>query len=159
MVKRTQSQQKKNYKLGNDTVGNLANDVSNSHKCTYYTVTLTQLNIRDKPKKPSNILGKAHKGDRLCIYDFTGKWGRSKYGWLSGKYLKKDSGKIGIVHGLDPYGDGFLSLRSKPKGREIAHLYNGTKVKILDKRGPWYKVIKISTGQRGWTHGKWILVQ
>ena len=67
--------------------------------------------------------------------------------------------KTGIVYGLDPRGDGFLSLRTKPKGREISHLYNGNRVQILGKRGQWYKVIKINTGQSGWAHGKWISVQ
>lgn len=66
--------------------------------------------------------------------------------------------QTGIVHSLDPNGDGFLSIRTKPKGKEIGKLYNGDKVKILDKRGKWYKVKTESSGQVGWAHGNWIRV-
>ena len=62
----------------------------------------------------------------------------------------------GIVHSLDPNGDGFLSIRTKPKGKEIGKLYNGNKVKILSKKGKYYKIKKVSSGQVGWAHGNWI---
>lgn len=67
--------------------------------------------------------------------------------------------KIGIVYGLDPYGDGFLSIRRQPKSTEIGRLYNSSKVEILGKRGKWYKVKDLSTGVVGWSHGKWISIQ
>lgn len=68
------------------------------------------------------------------------------------------SAKTGVVSGLDPNGDGFLSIRTKPKGAEIGRLYNGNKVKILKKSGKWYK-IKTSSGKTGWSHGNWIMTK
>ncbi len=68
------------------------------------------------------------------------------------------SSEIGVVMGLDPNGDGFLSLRKKPKAKEISKLYNGDKVEILDKRGKYYKVKDFKSGKEGWSHKNWIKV-
>ncbi len=72
--------------------------------CSYYTVKeVKQLNIRDKPGNPSNIIGRVNLGDRVCIYEFTGKWGRSDRGWISGKYLKilnKEEEKVRAQKGI-----------------------------------------------------------
>ncbi len=63
--------------------------VSSIPQCAYFTVFgVKQLNIRDKPGKPSKVVGMVNQDDIVCIYDFTGKWGRSDHGWISGKYLK-----------------------------------------------------------------------
>lgn len=66
------------------------------------------------------------------------------------------SSQLGIVHSLDPNGDGFLSVRTKPKGKEVARLYNGNKVKILSQYGKYYKIKKISSGAVGYAHSNWI---
>lgn len=50
----------------------------------------------------------------------------------------------GTIVGLDPQGDGFLSVRSGPGGpkyREIDRVYNGMHVYICDQKGPWYAVV------------------
>lgn len=50
----------------------------------------------------------------------------------------------GVIEGLDPRGDGFLSVRSGPGGRkyrEIARVYNGMRVYICDQKGPWLGVV------------------
>ena len=65
------------------------------------------------------------------------------------------SSQMGVVHSLDPNGDGFLSIRNKPKGNEIGKLYNGNTVKILAERDKWYKV-QTSSGLVGWSHGNWL---
>ena len=69
---------------------------------------------------------------------------------------QKDTIQKGIVHDLDPSGDGFLSLRTKPRGKEIGRLYNGDRLEILDRRGKWYKVRVVDSGQFGWAHSHWI---
>jgi len=66
--------------------------------------------------------------------------------------------KMGLVHGLDPYGDGFLSIRKKPNSTEIGRLYNGDKVQILGKSGKWYKIKDPRTGRIGWSHNNWIRI-
>ncbi|WP_372423376.1 integron [Salinarimonas chemoclinalis] len=51
---------------------------------------------------------------------------------------------IGQVVGLDPNGDGFLSVRSGPGGRqyrEIDRVHNGQQVAICGEDGPWYAVV------------------
>lgn len=50
----------------------------------------------------------------------------------------------GHVVGLDPQGDGFLSVRSGPGGKpysELDRLYNGSPVAICDEKGPWMGVV------------------
>ena len=66
--------------------------------------------------------------------------------------------KIGLVHGLDPHGDGFLSIRKKPRSTEIGRLYNGNKVEILGRSGKWYKIKDIKSGRVGWSHSHWISI-
>lgn len=50
----------------------------------------------------------------------------------------------GEIVGLDPRGDGFLSVRSGPAGApytEIDRLYNGDQVYICGTKGPWRAVV------------------
>ncbi len=63
---------------------------------------------------------------------------------------------MGLVHGLDPQGDGFLSIRKKPRSTEIGRLYNGNKVEILGRSGKWYKIKDVKSGRVGWSHSHWI---
>ena len=127
------------------------------------------LSIRTKPK--GREIGKLYNGDKVKILSKKGKYYKIKkvssgmVGYAHSNWIRKtsntsnsntaptSSAKVGVVQGLDPNGDGFLSLRTKPKGREIGKLYNGDKVKILAKRGKWYKVKAVSAGQVGWAHG------
>jgi hypothetical protein len=56
----------------------------------------------------------------------------------------------GRVVGLDPKGDGFLSVRSGPGGkpyREIDRRYNGQEVLVCDQKGPWLAVIYHASGR------------
>jgi hypothetical protein len=50
----------------------------------------------------------------------------------------------GDVVGLDPHGDGFLSVRSGPGGRpfrEIDRIHNGQHVLICAQRGAWMGIV------------------
>jgi len=62
------------------------------------------------------------------------------------------------IAGLDLNGDGFLSLRIEPKSTEIGKLYNGDKVRILQKRGKYYKVEDLKSTKVGWAHSNWITI-
>jgi len=66
------------------------------------------------------------------------------------------AGEIGVVYGLDPNNEGFLSLRTASKQQEIAKLYNGDKVEILETQGKWYRVVAIKSSQVGWAFGDYI---
>lgn len=59
---------------------------------------------------------------------------------------------VGEVSGLNPRGDGFLSVRSGPGGssfREIDRLYNGQRAYVCDQRGPWLGVVYETQAQGG----------
>jgi hypothetical protein len=49
----------------------------------------------------------------------------------------------GVVRGLNPRGDGFLSVRAAPSAsrREIGRLYNGRQVYVCQTRGAWYGIV------------------
>jgi hypothetical protein len=59
----------------------------------FKVVQVKQLNIRDKPGKPSRVVGKVNRDKDVCIYEFEGKWGRTDRGWISRKYLSLDFAK------------------------------------------------------------------
>ena len=59
-------------------------------------------------------------------------------------------GSVGQIVGLDPNGDGFLSVRSGPGGkpyREIDRLYNGNKINVCGDRGPWLQIVYPADGR------------
>lgn len=59
-------------------------------------------------------------------------------------------GSVGVIVGLDPKGDGFLSVRSGPAGkpyREIDRLYNGNPVYICGEKGKWLAVVYPADGR------------
>ncbi len=137
--------------------------IQRNSSCQNYIVTTRQLNIRSSPKKDDNIIGILHKHNTVCIFTFLGKWGKFNLGWVSKKHLvpknQYSTKKIGIVYGLDPNDDGFLSIRRKPNSKEIGRLYNENRVEILGKRGEWYKIRTLNSGLVGWSYNKWIIVQ
>jgi hypothetical protein len=56
----------------------------------------------------------------------------------------------GRIVGLDPSGDGFLSVRSGPGGkpyREIDRRYNGQEVLVCGQKGPWLSVVYHASGR------------
>lgn len=140
-----------------------APSIQRNGSCQNYIVTTRQLNIRSSPKKDDNIIGILHKHNTVCIFKFLGKWGKFNLGWVSKKHLvpkyRYNTKKIGIVYGLDPNDDGFLSIRQKPNSKEIGRLYNGNRVEILGKRGKWYRIRTLNSGLIGWSYTKWIIVQ
>jgi hypothetical protein len=89
----------------------------------------------------------------------------------------------GVVHNLDPKGDGFLAVKAGPglQYERIDKLYNDRQVIICGDKGPWYAIVYTKTHQRdamrycnveesrrkkdfpytgpcrsGWAHQQWI---
>ena len=62
-----------------------------------------------------------------------------------------------FVTGLDPSGDNFLALRTKPAtdGTRIATMGPDTLLQVLETRGDWRRV-SLLDGTAGWAHGNWI---
>ena len=63
-----------------------------------------------------------------------------------------------VVTGLDPNGDGFLSVRTGPgsKFRKLDELHNGDSVRTCAKQGAWYGIYYGSPRKVGWVHGNWL---
>ncbi len=126
------------------------------------------LSLRKKPHQRE--IGKLYNGDKLTILSKSGKYYKVKdvksgmIGYAHSNWIRinqsststSSSQKKGTVTGLDPNGDGFLAVRSEPKGRKLGELHNGDTVAILGQRGAWYKV-RTSSGLVGWSHGDWIV--
>lgn len=58
---------------------------------------------------------------------------------------------VGIISGLDPNGDGFLSVRSGPDAdyTEIDRLYNGDQVRLCDgDGGNWSGIVYVPRGEQ-----------
>jgi len=123
------------------------------------------LSMRKNPK--GKEIGRLYNGDKVKIMKKDGVWYKVKdirsgrVGWSHSKWIrvskKSSSSKNGIVTGLDPNGDGYLSIRKRPKGKQIGKLYNGSKVRILGKKGQWLKIQDKSSGLIGWSHSNWIV--
>ncbi|MDD2450849.1 MAG: SH3 domain-containing protein [Sulfurovum sp.] len=91
-------------------------------------------------------------GSGVALLQFD-REGANVYRWIEPLPAHK---VIGTVYGLDPYGDGFLSIRKYPNATEIGRLYNGDKVEILDRSGKWFKIRAMESGIVGWSHSNWI---
>lgn len=70
------------------------------------------------------------------------------------------TGTLGQVYGLNPQGDGFLAVRAKPdaSAAEIAELYEGDKVLVLQESNDWVYLKLQNKNIRGWSHKKWIQI-
>jgi hypothetical protein len=53
--------------------------------CSKYRVMATQLNVRSAPG--GNIIGTIEENAVVCVYEYSGEWARTDYGWLSSQYL------------------------------------------------------------------------
>jgi hypothetical protein len=63
-----------------------------------------------------------------------------------------------VVAGLDPNGDGFLSVRTGPgtEYRKIDEIHNGDSVRTCDARGAWIAIVYGPSNKKGWVHGRWL---
>jgi len=87
----------------------------------------------------------------------------------------------GVVHGLDPRGDGFLAVKAGPGlgYKRIDKLYNGEQVYLCGFKGDWFAIVYTKQGdgsacnvtkpwprsmpytgpcRSGWVHRRWIEV-
>ena len=67
---------------------------------------------------------------------------------------------VGIVSGLDPNGDNFLSLRRQPRSgsREVARMAPGEQLQIEGQKGSWL-LVKRMNGQQGWAFSRYVGLQ
>ena len=63
----------------------------NGVDCSNYSVTASQLNVRERPNISSNIVDKLQKNESICIFDSSGKWAKFDKGWVHRKYILIDA--------------------------------------------------------------------
>ena len=112
-----------------------------------------QLTVREQDVVNTITQWEATKGCKVTLPAFPSTPGTGKidvFVMAGGEPEFDACGGTGEVAGLDPRGDGFLSVRSGPGGApfsEMDRLFNGSKVYICDRRGPWFGVVYEAPGQ------------
>jgi uncharacterized protein YgiM (DUF1202 family) len=113
-------------------------------ECGIVATNFTSLNIRSRPTERSRVVGKAHKGSALRIFNYRGSWVRVKLnngrtGYASGDYIS--SGYCSIVHTRS----GRLNIRSRPTKRS----------NIVDRRNSWSRVL-LNNGRMGYVSNDYL---
>ncbi|MGL5471576.1 MAG: SH3 domain-containing protein [Shewanella sp.] len=67
----------------------------NTINASYYEVTASKLNVREKPSSSNKVIGTLSKGQKVYVHLFASGWAmiqyESSFYWVSEKYLKKIS--------------------------------------------------------------------
>ena len=118
-------------------------------------VTADILNMRKSDSTESEIVGKIKKGSLLYTIGENRKWFKVKAGnkeaWISKDYVDilEESVPVKVTARA-------LNVRKKPDidGQLITKLPEGTKVKIIEKSGDWYKIVHKNGS--GYVFGKYV---
>lgn len=134
------------------------------------------LNIRGDKKDDAEVVAKASKGAKVQVLEKTGKWYKVKLedgtiGYASSQFIQMSAESDATDTTDDTeatttksgYGEvvtkgAILNLRAGKdlSAKVIAKIPNGTKVRILEKSGIWYKVQLEDGKTTGYAHSKFI---
>ncbi|HHS93831.1 MAG TPA: SH3 domain-containing protein [Rhodobacterales bacterium] len=113
------------------------------------------LNLRTGPGTRYRIIRRMYNGSKVDVLEQAGNWVRVRHqsgdvGWASLKYLKRPNTKWRKVYSPR---DGYLNLRRGPGTGYaiIMRMYNGERVKILDRKGKW-RYVRHENGAKGWAY-------
>ena len=122
------------------------------------------LNLREGASTEHNVKEVLDKGENIKIVSESNGWYKVKTsdnetGWSYGKYIdasKKEKEEASAIKGTVTE---YLNFRKGPSIEDkIINVHEkGAKVKVLSKKGDWYKV-KTSDGKVGWSYRKYIKV-
>ncbi|WP_018591264.1 SH3 domain-containing protein [Terrisporobacter glycolicus] len=122
------------------------------------------LNLREGASTEHNVKEVLDQGQNIKILSESNGWYKvktsdDKTGWSYGKYVdasKKEKEEASAVTGTVTE---YLNFRKGPSIEdEIINVHEkGESVKVLSKKGDWYKV-KASNGEVGWSYRKYIKV-
>lgn len=122
------------------------------------------LNLREGASTKHNVKEVLDKGENIKIVSESNGWYKVKTsdketGWSYGKYIdasKKEKEEASAIKGTVTE---YLNFRKGPSIEdEIINVHEkGAKLKVLSKKGDWYKV-KTSDGEVGWSYRKYIKV-
>ena len=122
------------------------------------------LNLREGASTEHNVKEVLDKGENIKIVSESNGWYKVKTsdnetGWSYGKYIdasQKEKEEASAIKGTVTE---YLNFRKGPSIEDkIINVHEkGAKVKVLSKKGDWYKV-KTSDGKVGWSYRKYIKV-
>jgi uncharacterized protein YgiM (DUF1202 family) len=123
-------------------------------KAKKYEIKVKKATLRSGPGTTYKIVGSLKKGDKVTFISKKDTWFRIKtkkggIAWVHSKLLQpvnlikpKKTSKIKPLKKLENIyiKDGNKDLKDNPDGNIIATVKQGTKVKILNRKGKWLKV-------------------
>lgn len=122
------------------------------------------LNLREGASTEHNVKEVLDKGENIKIVSESNGWYKVKTsdnetGWSYGEYIdasQKEKEEASAIKGTVTE---YLNFRKGPsiEDKIISVHEKGAKVKVLSKKGDWYKV-KTSDGEVGWSYRKYIKV-
>jgi len=122
------------------------------------------LNLRTGPGSQYAVIRKMYHGSTVeVLEDPGGAWLRVRHqsgavGWAFRQYLVRPAGQQGAWRRVYSPSDGFLNLRTGP-GTQFAiimPMYNGERVRILERKGNWVRV-EHETGAVGWAYRAYLV--
>jgi uncharacterized protein YgiM (DUF1202 family) len=155
---------------------------SNNQNIGVVTTQSAALNIRADKNINAKVVGTAAKGAKVKVLEKAGKWYKVELddgtqSYANSQYIKPEGEPDHVVQKLDkpstdssatsvPSEEGVVATKSAPlnirantdpKAKVVGKADKGTKVKILEKTGDWYK-IKLKNGTTGYASSQFIQV-
>ncbi|MGE8080576.1 SH3 domain-containing protein, partial [Peribacillus loiseleuriae] len=133
---------------------------------TQANVSVSSLNVREKPSTSSKSLGSLKKGQVVTIETVQGNWSKvpygKKYGWVSSSYLTKVTTSTPTITSVTQK-TGYvtvdqLNVRQSASSiaKSIAKVNKGTSVTILSNSDSWSKITIPSLKLTGWVASSYI---
>jgi uncharacterized protein YgiM (DUF1202 family) len=117
-------------------------------------VTASVLNVRAGRGVSNSIIGKLKKGAPVTLYGLQGGWWETPTGYVSADWISLDKVatpvEIKLLEGIVTATAG-LNVRKSPGGAKVGALKHGTKVKIYEQLGTWYRI-----GKEQWVSATYI---
>jgi N-acetylmuramoyl-L-alanine amidase len=121
------------------------------------------LNLRTGPGTRYRVIRRMRHGSRVNVLARSGRWAKVRHqsgavGWCYRPYLVQPARAGNNWRQVYSPGDGYLNLRTGPgtRYRIIRRMYNGEQVKLLARRGRWFKV-RHQSGAVGWAYGAYLV--
>lgn len=119
-------------------------------------VTASVLNVRAGRGVSNAIIGKLKKGAPVTLYGLQGGWWETPTGYVSADWISLDKVatpvEVKLQEGIVTATAG-LNVRKSPGGQKVGALKYGTKVKIYEQSGSWYRI-----GKEEWGYSNYINV-
>ena len=106
-------------------------------------VMATVLNVRAGRGASNAIISKLKKGAPVTLYSLQGGWWETPTGYVSADWISLDKvhapAEVKLKEGIVTATAG-LNVRKSPGGAKVGALKHGTRVKIYEQSGSWYRI-------------------